>query len=138
MSIGFLVTIVAVFGAVALGVGGADAVRADADELRAPAPASEARLAGATGVLLENQSLDPEQSKIVKQLSGIVPRSPKDMGKLRRKFVRAGYHTTDADRDLHARRSSCCRSIFGLRAARVPADVAGLDGHDHLGACWAT
>jgi tight adherence protein C len=92
MSIGFLVTIFAVFGAVALGVGGLmQFVMTQTNFERRRL--KEARLAGAaTGVLLGNRSLDPEQSKIFKQLSGIVPRSPKEMGKLRRKFVRAGYH----------------------------------------------
>ena len=131
MSIGFLVTIFAVFGAVALGVGGLmQFVMTQTNFERRRL--KEAKLAGATGVLLENQSLDPEQSKIAKQLSGIVPRSPKEMGKLRRKFVRAGYHIGHADRDLLARPARAARD-FRLRASRVPADVAGLDDHDHLG-----
>ena len=93
MSIGLLVTIFAVFGAVALGVGGLmQLVMTQTNFERRRL--QQARLAATTGVLLEERSLDPEPSRIAKKLSGIVPRSPKEMGRLRKKFVRAGYHST--------------------------------------------
>ncbi len=46
-----------------------------------------------TGVLLDAPALTPEETEFVKQLSAVVPRSPKDMTRLRRRFVRAGYYT---------------------------------------------
>jgi tight adherence protein C len=92
MPIALLITVFAVFGAVALGVGGLmQFVMTQTNFERRRL--SQARLAATTGVLLENKSLEPETSKFAEKLSGIVPRSPKDMTKLRRKFVRAGYHT---------------------------------------------
>ena len=46
-----------------------------------------------TGVLLDAPMLTPEETAFVKRMSSIVPRSPKDMSALRRKFARAGYYT---------------------------------------------
>ena len=88
-----LITVFAVFGAVALAVGGLMqfVMTQTSFERRR---LEQAKLAAASGVLLGNQSLDPEPSRIAKRLSGILPKSPKEMTKLRRKFVRAGYHTT--------------------------------------------
>ena len=92
MPIELLLTVFAVFGAVALGIGGLmQFVMTQTNFERRRL--AQARVAAATGVLLENKSLEPETSKLAEKLSGIVPRSPKDMTKLRRKFVRAGYHT---------------------------------------------
>jgi tight adherence protein C len=93
MGIELIITVFAVFGAVAIGVGGLmQFVMTQTNFERRRL--HQASAAGATGVLLENPTLDPEDSKIVKRLTGLVPRSPKEMGSLRRKFVRAGYHTT--------------------------------------------
>ena len=93
MSIGLLITVFAVFGAVALAVGGLMqfVMNQTSYERRR---LQQAKLAAASGVLLGTQSLDPEPSKIAKRLGGLLPKSPKEMTKLRRKFVRAGYHTT--------------------------------------------
>jgi tight adherence protein C len=93
MGIELLVTVVAVFGVVAIGVGGLMqfVMTQTSFERRR---LQQAKVAAATGVLLENTSLAPEESAIVKKLSGIVPRSPKEMGSLRKKFVRAGYHSS--------------------------------------------
>ena len=46
-----------------------------------------------TGVLLDAPMLTPEETAFVKRMSAIVPRSPKDMSALRRRFARAGYYT---------------------------------------------
>jgi tight adherence protein C len=93
MSIGLLITIFAVFGAVALGVGGLMqfVMNQTSFERRR---LHQAKLAATTGFLLGHQSLDPVESKIAKRLGGILPKSPKEMTRLRKKFVRAGYHTT--------------------------------------------
>jgi tight adherence protein C len=92
MPIELLLTVFAVFGAVALGIGGLmQFVMTQTNFERRRL--AQARVAAATGVLLENKSLEPETSKIAEKLSGIVPRSPKEMTRLRRKFVRAGYHS---------------------------------------------
>src|SRR5688572_7712999 len=53
----------------------------------------KATAVSSTGVVLEPTALTPEESKIVKQLTGLVPRSPKELGALRRKFQRGGYYT---------------------------------------------
>ncbi len=42
-------------------------------------------------MLLENPSLTPRQSTFAKRMATIVPRSPKDMSRLRERFMRAGY-----------------------------------------------
>jgi len=46
-----------------------------------------------TGVLIDAQSLTPEESRFVKRVTAIVPRSPKQMTVVRRRFARAGYYT---------------------------------------------
>jgi tight adherence protein C len=46
-----------------------------------------------TGVVIEATALTPQEARWVKQLTALVPRSPKDMSKLRRRFTRAGYQT---------------------------------------------
>ena len=47
----------------------------------------------ATGVLIDAQSLTPEESRFVKRVTAMVPRSPKQMTVVRRRFARAGYYT---------------------------------------------
>jgi len=49
--------------------------------------------AGPSGVLLENTPLTAEPSEVLKRMTSLVPRSPKEMTRLRRRFVRAGYYT---------------------------------------------
>ena len=44
-------------------------------------------------MLLDAPSLTPEETAFVKRSHAIVPRSPKDMTSLRRRFARAGYYT---------------------------------------------
>jgi tight adherence protein C len=46
-----------------------------------------------TGVLLETPSLTPEETEFVKRVTSFVPRSPKQMTIMRRRFGRAGYYT---------------------------------------------
>jgi len=46
-----------------------------------------------TGVLIDAQSLTPEESRFVKRVTAMVPRSPKQMTVVRRRFARAGYYT---------------------------------------------
>ena len=67
MSIGLLITVFAVFGAVALGVGGVMqfVMNQTSFERRR---LHQAKLAATTGVLLGGQSLDPVESKIAKRL----------------------------------------------------------------------
>src|SRR6188768_2200565 len=47
----------------------------------------------ATGVLIDTTALTPEESRFVKRVTAIVPRSPKQMTVVRRRFARAGYYT---------------------------------------------
>src|SRR5690348_9239044 len=86
-------TIAAVFGAVALmtGVAASRVLRDVTPErrrlMKSMTPVSS------TGVVLEQVALTPEESKIVKQLTSLVPRSPKELGALRRRFQRGGYYS---------------------------------------------
>jgi tight adherence protein C len=87
-----LLTLVAVFGTVAL-ITGSLAWLA----LNRAAPGRrrlrQGQAVAASGVMLENPSLTPETSDVVKRLTTIIPKSPKDMTRLRRQFVRAGYNS---------------------------------------------
>ena len=47
----------------------------------------------ATGVLIDAPTLTPEETVFVKRVTAMVPRSPKQMGAMRRQFARAGYYT---------------------------------------------
>ena len=92
MTLELFITIVAVFGTVALGAGllMQFALTQAAPERRRLQRAGQVT---ATGVLIEGPSLDPEPSPFVKKEVTLVPRSPKDMSSLRRQLVRAGYYT---------------------------------------------
>lgn len=93
MSIDIILTLVAVFGTVALGVGGIMAyVLAQATPERRRL--ERAAQVTSTGVLITNNpTLDPEPSPFVKQMTTLVPKSPKEMTRLRRQLVRAGYYS---------------------------------------------
>lgn len=86
-----IVVIVAVFGTVALATGVlvSAVMSRNAPERRRLEQAGQG---SAISVLLENPSLTAEDSQLAKRLSAIVPRSPKDMSRLRKRFVRAGYN----------------------------------------------
>jgi tight adherence protein C len=86
-------TVAAVFGAVALitGVGASRLLRDVTPERRRLMKSISPQ--STTGVVLEQVTLTPEEPRIVKQLTGLVPRSPKELGALRRRFQRAGYYT---------------------------------------------
>lgn len=87
-----LLTVSVVFVAVAFGVGAiAYFVLAQwAPERRRLERAGQP---SASGVLIEKQRLSEEPSDFVKRMSSLVPRSPKDMTRLRKRMVRAGYYT---------------------------------------------
>ena len=85
-------TVFAVFGAVALIVGGVSSrllrdVTPERRRLMKTVTKSN------TGVVIEHTALTPEESEIVKKLTALVPRSPKELSGLRRRFQRAGYYT---------------------------------------------
>ena len=46
-----------------------------------------------TGVLIDAPTLTPEETVFVKRMTAVVPRSPKQMTAMRRRFSRAGYYT---------------------------------------------
>jgi tight adherence protein C len=87
-----MLTLAAVFAAVAIGVGGlayyvlAEAAPERRRLQRAGQPSS-------SGVLIEQARLSEEPSDFVKRMSSLVPRSPKDMTRLRKRMVRAGFYT---------------------------------------------
>lgn len=85
-------TIGAVFSAVGLGAG-ALAARL----LRDVTPERRRLMKGVgpptTGVVIEATSLTFEESEVVQRLTAIIPRSPKELSGLRRRFMRAGYST---------------------------------------------
>jgi tight adherence protein C len=91
MTVDILIGLIGVFGTVALGVGGLlwFLMSQSAPERRR---LERAGVVSSTGVLVESpQSLASEQSDFAKAVTSFVPRSPKDMTRLRRQFVRAGY-----------------------------------------------
>ena len=69
--------------------------------------------AAPTGVLLDAPTLTTEETEFVKRMSAVVPRSPKDMTNLRRRFARAGYYglTPVANYTLAL---IVCPVVFGL------------------------
>jgi tight adherence protein C len=86
-------TVFSVFGSVALAVG---AIAWSTLERATPERRRLARaglMASPSGVLLENPTLTSEPTPLIKQLTSLVPRSPKDVTRLRKKFIRAGYQT---------------------------------------------
>ena len=93
MSPTLLLTLVAVFGTVALAVGAlawTTLERATPERRRLERAAQPGV---PSGVLLDNPSLTSETSPIIQQITSFVPRSPKDVTMLRKRFIRAGYQT---------------------------------------------
>ena len=90
MSGALLLAIVAVFGTVALVVGGLAyyLLTEMGPERRRLARASQP---ASSGVLLEGPTLTPEISEFAKRVSSIVPRSPKEVTRIRKRLMRAGY-----------------------------------------------
>jgi tight adherence protein C len=90
MSGALLLAIVAVFGTVALVVGGLAyyLLTEMGPERRRLARASQP---ASSGVLLEGPALTPEISEFAKRVSSIVPRSPKEVTRIRKRLMRAGY-----------------------------------------------
>jgi tight adherence protein C len=88
-----VLTVVAVFGSVALTVGAiawSTLERATPERRRL----EQAGLMGLpSGVLLDNTTLSSEPTQFIKKLTTLVPRSPKDVTRLRKKFMQAGYQT---------------------------------------------
>ena len=79
----------------------------------------------ATGVLLDAPTLTPEETAFVKRMASVVPRSPKDMTSLRRRFARAGYYTLTPIAN-YTLASIVCPVVFGLLplAFSPPANAA--------------
>jgi len=87
-----ILAITGVFGAVALLVG------LVTDRILGSLTTERRRLkattqAPVTGVLIDAPTLTTEESVFVKRMSKVVPRSPKAMTAMRRRFARAGYYT---------------------------------------------
>jgi tight adherence protein C len=88
-----LVAVVAVFGTVALAVAAAGTwllTEASPERRRLRETRPQTAL---SGVLLEAPSLTPEDDPVVKRIATIVPRSPKEVSRLRRRLMRAGYQS---------------------------------------------
>jgi len=90
-----ILILASVFGAVALGAGliGTYALGQWAPERRRLERAAHVQT---SGVLLDAPTLTEEASKFAKQVTSVVPRSPKEMTRLRRRLVRAGYQDMTA------------------------------------------
>ncbi len=93
----FLLTIVAVFGAVALTTAWITStlLTRTAPERRRLRRAGQVSVP-TTGVLLDGPMLTPGPSEFAKRMSAVLPRSPKETSKLNRRMVRAGYSTPTA------------------------------------------
>lgn len=87
-----LLAVIAVFGTVALVVGavGTWLLTEVSPERRR---LKETKSSHASGVLLDTPSLTPDSSELVKRVNTFVPRSPKAVGQLRKRMMRAGYQT---------------------------------------------
>src|ERR671918_621946 len=85
-----ILTVTAVFGAVALGVG---VLTSRVLAQNSPERRRLRQAAGpSTGVLIDSPTLTTEDSDWVKQITQMLPRSPKTMSSLRRRFARAGMY----------------------------------------------
>jgi tight adherence protein C len=86
-----LLAIVGVFGSVALAVGGITyyvLTEMGPERRRLQRVGEPAR---ASGVLLDTPALTPEPSEFAKRLATLVPRSPRDVSRLRKRMMRAGF-----------------------------------------------
>lgn len=92
MSFLLLLTIVGVFGAVAVAVGGIAYLTLEAAAPERKRLERAAQFNSPSGMFIENPTLTDSASPVVRQLTSIVPRSPKDVTRLRKQFIRAGYH----------------------------------------------
>jgi tight adherence protein C len=91
MSVELLIGVIGVFGVVALSIGWllSFLLNYTAPERRR---LERAGLVAGSGVLIETAgSLATQTSDFAKRVTSAIPRSPKDMTRLRRQFVRAGY-----------------------------------------------
>lgn len=93
MSGALLLAIVAVFGTVALIVGGVAYyfLTEMGPERRRLAQAGQRAMP--SGVLLDGPALTPEPSEFAKRVASVVPRSPKEVSRMRKRMMRAGYTT---------------------------------------------
>ena len=91
MTLTLLLATIGVFGTVALIVG---VIAWTAFESAAPERKRLEKVAQfgvPTGVLIDNASLTEQETPLIRQLTTIVPRSPKEVTRLRKMFMRAGY-----------------------------------------------
>lgn len=93
MSTELLLGVIGVFGTVALIVG---SVLSYALTQRAPARRRLEQTRPGQSVLLENQALTDAPSPFAKRMSTFVPRSPKEVTRLRKRMMRAGYQDLSA------------------------------------------
>jgi tight adherence protein C len=109
MTPSMIIALVAVFVAVAF-IAGSIAWLAVSQQ--APERRRLEQLRAAPTGLLEKRSLTADETKIVKRLSALIPKSPKQMGQLKRRMVRAGYHGTTPLAVFSAARL-VCPIVFG-------------------------
>lgn len=92
MTLELLLTLIAAFGAVALLTGlGVSAIFARTSVVRQRLASAGA--ANASSLVLAPPLVVGAPGQVVHRLSGLVPRSPADVSKLRRRFIKAGYQT---------------------------------------------
>jgi tight adherence protein C len=135
-SLVLIFTVVAVFGAVALGVGllTSRVLAQNSPERRR---LRQAAVGPSTGVLMDAPTLTEEDSDWVKQINALVPRSPKTLSSLRRRFARAGMYDTKSIAIYTLAQLLCpavlAISIFFLRLPATQtwlfAAIAGLVGY---------
>ena len=107
-----ILTIVAVFGTVAIVSAGLAyyVIEQNSPERRRLERVS--RPVQTTGVLLDGPSLTPAPSAFVRQITTLLPRSAKEMSKLQRMMARAGYHTL-TPLALYTLGQVVCPLVFG-------------------------
>jgi tight adherence protein C len=93
MPLQLLLALIGVFGAVGLGVGYLSWYLLSQTTPERRRLERAGIVAAGSGVLLENTSLTGEASAFAQRMTTVIPRSPKSVSRLRKRFMRAGYQS---------------------------------------------
>jgi tight adherence protein C len=120
MALDLLIALVALFVGVAVTTG---ALASTVLARRAPERRRLDQMATTAGLVFEVPTLTDNPSPIVKRISRLVPKSPKEMSLLRRRLVAAGYRSVDT-----AILYSLAKLVLPIICALLVYSVVGLRG----------
>src|SRR5690606_10512397 len=86
----------------------------------------EVRPVATSGVLLESPSLTDEDSPFVKRATSVLPRSPKEVSRLKRRFMQAGYHTMTPLAAFTVAQLTLCVTLAGLALMTLSPPLAWI------------